>query len=279
MKGILRQAFDVIFVWEMRDAEETQQWVKTGLVWNKLITTFHTNSAVDTILRLKEEWVTNNAISNGVKEITAQRLVQKVCSHCSIDDPEHEKNIKRFSKIFNRSRLYFLSEMESMLAHLTLSEISDIDTLELHIHDNLVFLSHDDIKDMIELLEENSSKYQKLKTKEERAEFLLRLYDNFPSVELRKWIQAEIDNACIKVANPEWCKHCNKWYTRERTMIVEGLTIDKPIKRFIQDPESKLVDLEKFLLNKGFLNMKMYGYILIMQGITTLEKVNEVIDD
>ena len=183
------------------------------------------------------------------------------------------------SKIFNRSRLYFLSEMESMLAHLTLSEISDIDTLELHIHDNLVFLSHDDIKDMIELLEENSSKYQKLKTKEERAEFLLRLYDNFPSVELRKWIQAEIDNACIKVANPEWCKHCNKWYTRERTMIVEGLTIDKPIKRFIQDPESKLVDLEKFLLNKGFLNMKMYGYILIMQGITTLEKVNEVIDD
>ena len=62
-------------------------------------------------------------------------------------------------------------------------------------------------------------------------------------------------------------------------MIVEGLTIDKPIKRFIQDPESKLVDLEKFLLNKGFLNMKMYGYILIMQGITTLEKVNEVIDD
>ena len=67
----------------------------------------------------------------------------------------------------------------------------------------MVFLSHDDIKDMIELLEENSSKYQKLKTKEERAEFLLRLYDNFPSVELRKWIQAEIDNACIKVANPE----------------------------------------------------------------------------
>jgi hypothetical protein len=33
-------------------------------------------------------------------------------------------------------------------------------------------------------------------------------------------------------------------------MIAEVMKIDKPIKRYIQDPDSKLIDLESFLMDK-----------------------------
>ena len=279
MKAVLRQAWDVIFVWEMRDAEETQQWVKTWLVGNKLITTFHTNSSVDTILRMKEEGVTNNAIWNWVKNITAQRLVQKVCPKCSIVHREESKFMKKIFKLFNRSKIFFLSEMRTMLNHLSIEDLSNIDMLEIHITDNLNFLSKKDVENMIELIEENSRKFTSIKLKAKKIDFLLELYKDFPNPTLRKWINNEIDKWWIKEANPKWCSKCTEWYLLDRIMIVEWLSIDKSIKRFIQDPEAKLIDLEKFILNKWFIDMRMYWYILVMQGITTLEKIDEVTEE
>ena len=278
MKGILRQSWDVIFVWEMRDAEETQQWVKTWLVWNKLITTFHTNSSVDTILRLREEWVTNNAIGNGVREITAQRLLQKVCPNCSVEPREKEKIEKKIYKSFNRSRLYFRSQFREIISWVNEEIFNDIERLEITIRDNMSFISEKDIDDMMEILEENLENYLNQKTKEEKINFMLNLFDKFPNPNLRTWIDHQIKNSNIKEANAKWCSKCTDGYLKDRIVIVEWLTIDKPIKRFIQDPESKLIDLEKFLLDKWFINMRMYGYLLAVQWITTIEKIDEVVD-
>ncbi len=289
LKAVLRQALDVIFVWEMRDSEETQQWVKTGLVGNKLITTFHTNSAVDTILRLKEEWVTNNAIGNWVKDITAQRLVQKICPKCSSVHSESEKYIKKISKSFNKSRIYCSTKMKELFNSLSSDELSNIDILEIKIQDNLLFLSKEDSSLMMENLEENFDKYLLINKKTDKIDYLLDLFKGFPNPELREWILNIISKPKLKMPNENGCDYeyekdwnnfyCKKWYLTERIMIVEWLHIDKSIKRFIQDPDSKLIDLEKFLINKWFIDMRMYWYILALQWITTLEKIDEVVED
>lgn len=288
MKSVLRQALDVIFVGEMRDSEETKQWVKTWLVGNKLITTFHTNSAVDTILRLREEWVTNNAIGNWVKSIIAQRLVQKVCPKCSKIHPESKKALRRIESLFKVSKIYCSDKLKELLDSLDDRVLNDLDRLEINFQKYLSFLSRDDLNSMVELLEENFEKYLSNKNREDRINFLLDLFKNYPEPEKSKWISEQIENANIKVAW-EWCDYeyikwdnsyaCKDWYLTERVMIAEGLDIDKPVKKFIQDPDSKLNDLENFLSDKWFIDMKMYWYLLVLQWLTTLDKIDEVVEE
>ena len=287
MKGVLRQALDVIFIWEMRDSEETIEWIKAWLIWNKLITTFHTNSCVDTILRLKEEWVTNNAIWNWVKYITWQRLVAKLCPSCSVQDPEMDKVLKKIDKLFRRSRLFFQIQFKKLLEHIPVEEINNLELLEMHITKDLVFLSEEDIEVMIEMIEDRVDDFSLIKTKPKKIEFLLDLYSEFPSPELRRWINSRISEANIKIHNPKWCNYeweevyCKNWYLtwgKSRIMIAEVMKIDKPIKRYIQDPDSKLIDLESFLMDKWFITMKMYWYLLALDGLTTIERVNEVVE-
>lgn len=104
IRGALRQALDLLIVGEMRDKQETRDTTDAGLVGNKVFTTYHTNSAVDTILRMQEEEVSRNKIANGVKFVTAQRLVKKLCPHCSVRDPEAEKIMEKAAKAFRVSQ-------------------------------------------------------------------------------------------------------------------------------------------------------------------------------
>lgn len=100
IRGALRQALDLLIVGEMRDKQETRNATDAGLVGNKVFTTYHTNSAVDTILRMQEEEVSRNKIANGVKFVTAQRLVKKLCPHCFVRDPEAERVLEKARKAF-----------------------------------------------------------------------------------------------------------------------------------------------------------------------------------
>jgi len=101
--------------------------------------------------------------------------------------------MKKIFKLFNRSKIFFLSEMRTMLNHLSIEDLSNIDMLEIHITDNLNFLSKKDVENMIELIEENSRKFTSIKLKAKKIDFLLELYKDFPNPTLRKWINNEID--------------------------------------------------------------------------------------
>ncbi len=281
LKWILRQALDLIFIGEMRDAEETQECIKAGLIWNKLISTFHTNSSIDTILRLLEEWVSRNAIGNGVKKITAQRLIPKICPHCSVEDPNKEQELKRIKKLFNRSQAFFRRELKKVLRSLSDEDFEDVSMLEIAITDNIRTLSPTDIEDMMELLDDNLDKFQKISWREKQIEFLLELYSEYPNVELRKEFEWYIEQANFRTVNPKGCEHenCVFGYMNKQMMIVEWLRIDSALKRYIQDPETKIIDIDKFLWDKWFITMKMYGYLLAVQWLVSLDSVKEVVEE
>lgn len=83
LRAILRQDPDVIMVGEIRDHETAETAIRAALTGHLVLTTLHTNDAVSAIPRLKDIGPDPGLISDALLGIVAQRLVRKVCPHCS----------------------------------------------------------------------------------------------------------------------------------------------------------------------------------------------------
>ncbi len=70
------------------------------------------------------------------------------------------------------------------------------------------------------------------------------------------------------------CDYCFAGY-RGRVGIFEIFKMDKDIEIFAHNKSSE-VEIEKFILNKGFMNMQKDGIIKAIQGITSLEEVEKI---
>ncbi|WP_448562222.1 GspE/PulE family protein [Trichothermofontia sp.] len=83
LRAILRQDPDVIMVGEIRDPETAETAVRAALTGHLVLTTMHTNDAVSAIPRLKDIGPDPGLVSDSLLGIVAQRLVRRVCPHCS----------------------------------------------------------------------------------------------------------------------------------------------------------------------------------------------------
>ena len=83
LRAILRQDPDVILVGEMRDAETAAIAVQASLTGHLVLSTLHTNSAIETITRLVDIGLQPYVVANALLAIISQRLVRRVCSACA----------------------------------------------------------------------------------------------------------------------------------------------------------------------------------------------------
>ena len=86
LRAFLRQDPDVIMVGEIRDLETAQIAVKAALTGHIVLSTLHTNTAVESILRLKNMGVETFNIASSLNAIVAQRLAKKICPYCKVVD-------------------------------------------------------------------------------------------------------------------------------------------------------------------------------------------------
>lgn len=95
LRSILRQDPDIVMVGEIRDLETAQIAVRASLTGHLVLSTLHTNSAVESVSRLKDMGIEPFLLSSSLVGIVAQRLVRKVCRDCgeSIRANEREKDI------------------------------------------------------------------------------------------------------------------------------------------------------------------------------------------
>ena len=95
LRSILRQDPDVVMVGEIRDLETAQIAVRASLTGHLVLSTLHTNSAVESVSRLKDMGIEPFLLSSSLVGIVAQRLVRKVCRDCgeSIVPSSREKEI------------------------------------------------------------------------------------------------------------------------------------------------------------------------------------------
>ena len=82
LRAFLRQDPDVIMVGEIRDLETAEIAIKAAQTGHMVMSTLHTNSAAETLTRLRNMGVPAFNIATSVNLIIAQRLARKLCSTC-----------------------------------------------------------------------------------------------------------------------------------------------------------------------------------------------------
>jgi type II secretory ATPase GspE/PulE/Tfp pilus assembly ATPase PilB-like protein len=83
LRAILRQDPDIIMVGEIRDAETAETAIRAALTGHLVLTTMHTNDAPSAIPRIKDMGLDPSLVSDALLGVVAQRLVRRVCHHCS----------------------------------------------------------------------------------------------------------------------------------------------------------------------------------------------------
>ncbi len=82
MRAALRQDPDIIMVGEIRDRETVDIAIEASLTGHLVLSTIHTNSAVETLTRIENMDVPEFLVASTVQVIIAQRLVRKLCQSC-----------------------------------------------------------------------------------------------------------------------------------------------------------------------------------------------------
>ncbi|OHV12215.1 type IV-A pilus assembly ATPase PilB [Kushneria phosphatilytica] len=82
LRAFLRQDPDVVMVGEIRDLETAEVAVKAAQTGHLVLSTLHTNSAAETLTRLRNMGVAAFNIASSVSLIIAQRLARRLCSYC-----------------------------------------------------------------------------------------------------------------------------------------------------------------------------------------------------
>ena len=92
LRNVLRHDPDVIMVGEMRDPETTSIGIEAALTGHLMLSTLHTNSAVDTIIRLQDLGIPNYLLAPALQGIISQNLLKRLCDQCKnpIEDQDDE---------------------------------------------------------------------------------------------------------------------------------------------------------------------------------------------
>ena len=82
MRSFMRADPDVIMVGEMRDAETTKMGIEASLTGHIVLSTLHTNSAPESVVRLLDLGMDPFNFADALLGVLAQRLVRKLCPAC-----------------------------------------------------------------------------------------------------------------------------------------------------------------------------------------------------
>jgi type II secretory ATPase GspE/PulE/Tfp pilus assembly ATPase PilB-like protein len=102
MRSFMRADPDVIMVGEMRDAETAKTGIEASLTGHLVFSTLHTNSAVESVVRLLDLGMDPFNFADALLGVLAQRLVRKLCSDCKV---AYAPNAAELEELASESRV------------------------------------------------------------------------------------------------------------------------------------------------------------------------------
>jgi general secretion pathway protein E len=87
LRSILRQDPDVIMIGEIRDLETAEIAIQSALTGHLVLSTLHTNDSISAFTRLIDMGVEPFLVATPIIATQAQRLVRRLCDHCSQPSP------------------------------------------------------------------------------------------------------------------------------------------------------------------------------------------------
>ncbi len=102
LRAILRQDPDVIMIGEIRDKSSAQTACQSALTGHVVLSTLHTNSALESIARLVDMGVKPFVLAPAIHTVMAQRLVRVLCEKCKAERPISESEKREISSHIER---------------------------------------------------------------------------------------------------------------------------------------------------------------------------------
>ena len=101
LRSILRQDPDIIMIGEIRDDETARIAVRASITGHLVVSTIHTNNALNTVERLLDMEVERYLLGSALTGIISQKLARRLCPHCrgSRATNDYEKSL--FKKALN----------------------------------------------------------------------------------------------------------------------------------------------------------------------------------
>ncbi len=96
LRAFLRQDPNVILVGEVRDAETAKIASQAALTGHLVMSTMHTNNALQAVTRLIEIGVEPFLVAPSIIAVSAQRLVRQVCTVCRQEYPMPADRVARY---------------------------------------------------------------------------------------------------------------------------------------------------------------------------------------
>ena len=117
LRALLRQDPDVMMIGEVRDEETATLVAQASQTGHLVLSTLHTNSALESIQRLQSLGVKPFDIAYSISLIIAQRLVRKLCHHCKVIKDDVTE-LPRESTLAGNTTLYTASDSGCQNCHL-----------------------------------------------------------------------------------------------------------------------------------------------------------------
>lgn len=97
LRSLLRQDPDVILLGEIRDKETADLAIRSALTGHLVLSTLHARDSLQCFERLSDLGVDLSMLATCLELVISQRLVKKLCPHCSLPVEEHSylKGTKR----------------------------------------------------------------------------------------------------------------------------------------------------------------------------------------
>jgi type IV pilus assembly protein PilB len=95
IRSVLRSDPDVVLVGEIRDAETLQLCLQVALTGHLVFTVLHTDEAITALTRMVNLGAPPFQVVDATKLIVAQRLIRKLCTHCSVAAQPPPEQINR----------------------------------------------------------------------------------------------------------------------------------------------------------------------------------------
>lgn len=102
LRSILRQDPDIIMVGEIRDDETARIAVRAAITGHLVLSTIHTNNALNTIERLTDMSVERYLLGSALSGVISQKLARRLCPKCKRLRATTEYEKKMFKEALNQ---------------------------------------------------------------------------------------------------------------------------------------------------------------------------------
>jgi len=96
LRAFLRQDPDVIMVGEVRDLETAQIAIEASLTGHLVLTTIHTNTASEAVMRLADMGIETFLLAATVTGVMGQRLARRICTNCKEPYEVQAESLRKF---------------------------------------------------------------------------------------------------------------------------------------------------------------------------------------